>query len=111
MSKTSTGLDKNVAAGLCYIFGWLSGLIFLLIEKEDQDVRFHAMQSVIVFGGLNLLNIALSISLIGIPLIPILGIVGLVLWIFLMVKGFQGEKYKLPYVGDLAEKWRSQLKI
>ena len=78
MSKTSTGLDNNVAAGLCYVFGWLSGLIFLLIEKEDQDVRFHAMQSVIVFGGLTLLNIVLSISLIGIPLIPLLGVIGLV---------------------------------
>lgn len=111
MSKTSTGLDNNVAAGLCYILGWISGLIFLLIEKEDQDVRFHAMQSVIVFGGLTLLNIVLSISLIGIPLIQLLGLVGLGLWIFLMVKGFQGERYKLPYAGDLAEKWLSQYKI
>lgn len=111
MSKTSTGLDNNVAAGLCYVFGWLSGLIFLLIEKEDKDVRFHAMQSVIVFGGLTLLNIVLSISLIGIPLIPLLGVIGLVLWILLMIKGFQGERYKLPYAGDQAEKWLAQFKL
>lgn len=111
MSKTSTGLDKNVASGLCYLLGWLSGLIFLLVEKEDKEVRFHAMQSIIVFGGINLVNIAFSISLIGIPLIPLFGLIALVLWIFLMVKGFQGEYYKLPYVGDLAEKWVGQIKL
>lgn len=111
MSKTSTGLEKNIASGLCYVLGWLSGLIFLLVEKEDKEVRFHAMQSIIVFGGLNVLNIVLSISLVGIPLIPLLGIIGLILWILLMVKSFQGEMYKLPIVGDLAEKWVSQIKL
>ncbi len=111
MSKTSMGLDKNVASGLCYIFAWVTGLIFFLLEKEDEDVRFHAMQSMVTFGGLSLLNIALSVSLIGIPLIPLVAIVGFVLWILLIIKGFQGEKYKLPYVGDLAEKWASQIKI
>lgn len=111
MSKTSTGLEKNVASGLCYVLGWISGLIFFLIEKEDQDVRFHAMQSIVVFGGLTVLNIVLSISLIGLPLIPLIGVVGFVLWIFLMIKGFQGEKYKLPFAGDIAEKWASQIKI
>lgn len=111
MSKTSTGLEPNVASGLCYVLAWLSGLIFFLVEKEDQDVRFHAMQSIIVFGGINVIQVALSISLIGIPLIPLVGLVGVVLWILLMVKGFQGEKYKLPVVGDLAEKWVSQVKI
>ncbi len=111
MSKTSTGLEKHVASGLCYVFGWLSGLVFLLVEKENKEVRFHAMQSIIVFGGFNVLNIALSISLVGIPLIPILGVVALVLWVLLMVKGFQGEQYKLPIAGDLAEKWIGQIKI
>ena len=105
MSKTSTGLEKNIAAGLCYILGWLTGLIFFLIEKEDKDIRFHAMQSIIVFVGLNILQVVLTISIVGIPLIPVVGIVGLVLWILLMIKGFQGEKYKLPFAGDLAEKW------
>lgn len=111
MSKTSTGLDKNIASGLCYVLGWLSGLIFLLIEKEDKEVRFHAMQSIVVFGGINVLNIVLSISLVGIPLIPLLVIIALVLWILLMVKGFQGAQYKLPFAGDLAEKWVGQFKI
>jgi len=110
MSKLSMGLDKHVASGLCYVLGWVTGLIFFILEKEDQDVRFHAMQSIVVFGGISLLNIALSISLVGIPLIPIVAIIGFILWILLIIKGFQGEKYKLPYVGDLAEKWASQIK-
>ncbi|MBL4801343.1 MAG: DUF4870 domain-containing protein [Emcibacter sp.] len=111
MSKTSTGLEKNVAAGLCYVFGWISGLIFLLIEKEDEDIRFHAMQSIVVFAGLNLLQIMLTISLIGIPLLTIIGLVGFILWILLVIKGFQGEKYKLPIAGDIAEKWASKINI
>lgn len=111
MSKTSTGLEKNIAAGLCYVFGWVSGLIFLLIEKEDQDIRFHAMQSIIVFAGLNILQMVLTISFIGIPLLAVIGVVGIVLWILLVIKAFQGERYKLPIVGDLAEKWASQVKI
>jgi len=110
MSKTSTGLDNNVASGLCYILGWITGLIFFLLEKEDQDVRFHAMQSIVVFGGISLLQVALTISIIGTPLIPLVAIIGFVLWILLMIKGFQGERYKLPVAGDLAEKWASQIK-
>ncbi|PHZ85700.1 DUF4870 domain-containing protein [Paremcibacter congregatus] len=110
MKNTSTGLDKNVASGLCYVLCWISGLVFFLLEKEDQDVRFHAMQSIIVFGGLNILNILLSISLIGLPLVPLVMIVWVVLWVLLIIKGFQGEHYKLPYVGDLAEKWAAQIK-
>ncbi len=110
MNKTSMGIDKNVASGLCYVLGWLSGLVILLVEKEDKEVRFHAMQSIIVFGGLNALDIVLSISLVGIPLIPLLGLIAIVLWIFLMIKGFQGEQYRLPIVGDLAERWLGQFK-
>ena len=111
MSKKYMGLDKNVACGACYIWGWLSGLIVILVEKEEQDIRFHALQSIVVFGGINLLHVFLVTSLIGFPLIPILGLVMLVLWVILIVKALQGEKYKLPFAGDLAEKWLSQIKI
>ena len=50
MVKTSTGLEDNIAGLLCYVAGWVSGLIFLLIETENKFVRFHAVQSIIVFG-------------------------------------------------------------
>lgn len=102
-SKKSTfGLDKNVAATGTYLLGWVTGLIFLLVEREDKDIRFHAVQSIIFFGGLNLLAV---VPLVGWILSPFLGIVGLVGWIFLLVKTYQGEKVKLPVIGDLAEKW------
>jgi uncharacterized membrane protein len=103
--KTSTGMNPNVAAMLCYLAGWITGLIFFLIEKDNRFVRFHALQSLITFGGLTVLFIFLGfIPLIGWMLFPVLAILQLVLWILLMVKAYQGEQFKLPVIGDLAEK-------
>ena len=102
---TSTGIDQNVAGLLCYVVGWVTGLIFFLIEKDNKFVRFHAMQSMITFGGLTALFLFLGfLPVIGWMLVPILGVLQLVLWILLMVKAYQGEKFKLPVIGDLAEK-------
>jgi len=111
MDKTSTGLTENVAGLLCYVLGWVSGLVFLLIEQENKFVRFHAVQSIVTFGSIMIVSIALSI----IGLIPYLGVIfdianwilrllAFVLWIVLMVKAVQGTKYKLPWAGDFAEK-------
>jgi uncharacterized membrane protein len=103
--KTSTGLQPNLAGLLCYLAGFVTGIVFLIIEKDNKFVRFHAMQSIFVFGGLFVLNIVLSfIPFIGWILIPFVGIVGLILWILLMFKAYNGETYKLPIVGDMAEK-------
>ena len=103
--KTSTGLPTNTAASLSYSLGWVTGLIFLLVEK-DKFVRFHAMQSIIVFGTLTVASIILGwIPLIGQVLSVLISILSLVLWIILMVKAFQGNKYKLPWSGNLAEKY------
>ncbi|MGD0855394.1 MAG: DUF4870 domain-containing protein [Dehalococcoidia bacterium] len=106
MAKSSTGLEENVAALLSYLVGWITGLIFFLIEKDSKFVKFHAMQSIITFGGLMILSwILASIPFIGWVIGSILGVLALVLWILLMIKAYQGEKFKLPVVGDLAEKW------
>jgi len=103
--KTSTGLEPNVAGLLCYIVGWITGLVFFLVEKENRFVRFHAMQSIVVFGALTVASIILSvIPVIGWIVGWLLGIVGLVLWILLMVKAYQNQMYKLPWAGDFAEK-------
>ena len=107
--KSSTGLDSNIGGLLSYVLGWITGLIFFLIEEKDEFVRFHAMQSLIVFGAFTVLSIVLGI-LFMVPYIgPILGaffwIASLVLWIILMVKAYQGERYKLPIAGNLAEKY------
>jgi uncharacterized membrane protein len=105
MAKTSTGLEENVAGLLCYVLGWITGLVFILIEKENKFVRFHAMQSIIVFGALTVIRIVLGfIPFIGVVLNIIIGIVALILWIVLMIKAYQGQKYKVPWAGDLAEK-------
>ena len=103
--KTSTGMNQNVAGLLCYLAGWITGLIFFLIEKENRFVRFHAMQSIITFGGLTVLSIALGmIPFVNLVVLPILGILQLILWIVLMVKAYQGQLFKLPVIGDMAEK-------
>lgn len=100
--KSTFGLDKNIASALTYLFGWLSGVVFFLTEKEDKDIRFHAVQSIIFFGALNIIVI---VPVIGWIISPFVGLVGLVGWVVLLVKAYQGEKFKLPAIGDLAEKW------
>lgn len=106
MDKTSTGLPENVAGLLCYIFAWVSGIIFLLIEPENKFVRYHAMQSIIAFGVLSGIGIIFGwIPFIGFAISWIVGVVGFILWVVLMFKAYQGEKYKLPWAGNLAEKW------
>jgi uncharacterized membrane protein len=103
--KTSTGMNQNVAGLLCYLAGWITGLIFFLIEKENRFVRFHAMQSIITFGSLTVIFMILGfIPFVGWMLMPILAILQLILWIVLMVKAYQGQLFKLPMIGDMAEK-------
>ena len=105
LGKTSSSMQANVAALLCYLFGWITGLIFYLIEKENKFVRFHAFQSIVVFGAFTAASfIFMFIPVIGWALLPVLYVVELILWIVLMVKGYQGEKFKLPVAGDMAEK-------
>ena len=108
MDKTSMGLEPNIAGLLCYVLGWISGLVFILIEKENTFVRFHAMQSIIVFGAISIVSIVISfIPFIGTIISGLLSVLALVLWIVLMIKAYQGNMYKLPWAGDLAEKHTS----
>jgi len=105
LGKTSTGMQPNVAALLSYVLGVLSGIIFFIIEKENKFVRFHALQSILLFGGLFVAQLVLAfIPVIGAILMPVISIGSLILWVILMVKSYQGEKFKLPIVGDIAEK-------
>jgi uncharacterized membrane protein len=108
LGKTSTGIQPNVAALLSYLAGFITGIIFYLIEKDNQFVRFHALQSMIAFGAIFVLSLFFSfMPSIAVFLIPILNICALILWVVCMVKAYQGEKFKLPIVGDMAE----QIKI
>jgi uncharacterized membrane protein len=105
LGPTSLGMKPNVAALLSYLAGILTGIIFYLLEKENKYVRFHAMQSILTFGFFFVLNIVLGfIPVVGWSLIPLVGVVQLIVWIILMVKAYKGEHFKLPVVGDMAEK-------
>jgi uncharacterized membrane protein len=101
--KSSTGLDENVAGFLCYLFGFITGIVFLVVEKESRFVKFHAMQSTITFLGLFIISMIIGwIPIIGLLVYPI-WILSLILWLFLMVKALRGERYSLPIVGKMAE--------
>jgi len=96
-SKTSSGIDQNIAALLSYLLGFVTGIIFLLLEKENRFVRFHALQSIFTSVMLIVLNIVIDfIPFIGWILALLLQPLILVLFIIILVKAYQGEYYKLP---------------
>lgn len=111
-----TGLAPNIASLLCYICTPITGIIFLLIEKENRDVKFHAWQSVAFGVAYIVLIIALEIvaaimgviaSVLGIIVgffIPILMLAAFIVWIVCMVKAYQGERWRIPMLGDFAAK-------
>jgi uncharacterized membrane protein len=122
--KSSTGLDENIAALLAYVFGWVSGLVFFLLEKDSKLVRFHAMQSILFCIVIAVLGIALWIvtfllvlvaamlpdimgTLFGLlaTLIWLVFSIGFLIgWIFCLVRAYQGQFFKLPIIGNMAEK-------
>ena len=112
MTASSEGLAENVAGLLCYLAGWITGIIFLLIDKRPW-VRFQAAQSIAVFGGLTVVQIALSVmsstigGLLGFGVMGMLGLlvglVTLILWILLMVKAYKHETFKVPIAASIAE--------
>lgn len=103
MGKTSLGLEENVEGLLCYVLGWLTGIIFVVLEKENQFVRFHAFQSIATFAPLHILQIILGGVGLG-TMGYLVGLLALVLAIILVIKAYKGQRYKLPYAGDWAEK-------
>ncbi|MDJ0808901.1 MAG: DUF4870 domain-containing protein [Desulfobacterales bacterium] len=106
MQKSSTGLPAHIAAILCYLLGWISGLVFYLIEKESDFVRFHATQAIITFGALTVVSLLIQVlPLLGQLIGGLLSLLGLALWIILMIKAALKERFKLPYIGDWAEEY------
>lgn len=108
-SKTSLGIEENIAGALSYVLGFISGAFFYLIEKKNKFVRFHALQSILIFGLLWILNYVLIsgiffLGFISTLISPLISVASFVLWLFLMFKAYKGEKYKLPVIGEYAEK-------
>jgi uncharacterized membrane protein len=113
VGASSSGLEENVAGLLCYLFGWISGLIFFLIDKRPF-VKFHAAQSIAYnlaifacYMAIWVVEITIiripGIALLGFLLFPLLGLAVFATWIFLMYKAYSGEKFKLPIIGNLVE--------
>ena len=98
----ATGLNKNTAGALAYVLGPITGVVFLILEK-DPYVRFHAMQSIVVFISLFVLQWVLGLTVILLLLVPLIGIVTFVLWLILIYKAWQGEKWEVPVLGKFAK--------
>lgn len=115
LGPTSMGMQANVAAGLSYLFGWIGGLIFFLGEKQNRFVRFNAMQSILLYVAITVIYIVLGIvgaallfsGLYGLIVLldSLVGLGAFVLWILLLINAFQGKYFKLPIIGDYAEKY------
>ena len=125
VGKSSTGLDENIAALLSYVFNWVSGLIFFLIEKDSRLVRFHAMQSILLTASAVVLGIVLWIAWVVLAIIlammsDVLAslvsiVVGLLMfvfyigilvaWVLCLIKAYQKQYFKLPIIGNFAEKF------
>ena len=128
VSKSSTGLDENVAALLSYVLTWVTGLIFFLIEKDSRLVRFHAMQAILL-GGVALV-VGIGLWVISFILVLIVGQVSgvlstlvsiisflislvfyvgvLIAWVMCLIKAYQGQYFKLPVLGNFAEKFSTK---
>ena len=121
-AETSIGLQPNIAGLLCYVAGWITGIIFLVIEKKSTFVKFHAWQSIMTFGILTVVQIIISIlgaialSTFSFGLWQFAHVVGIIvwlltvgLWIALVVLAYSGKMWKVPLVGDWAEKQASKV--
>ena len=128
VGKSSTGLDENVAALLSYIFGWISGLIFFLMEKDSRLVRFHGMQSILLNVTAIVVGIALWVAWVVVAIVlammsevlaSLVSIVFgllifafyiaiLVAWVMCLIKAYQKQYFKLPVIGNFAEKFSTK---
>lgn len=117
---TGSGLSPNAASGLSYILGFITGIVFMVIEPRDSRVRFHAMQSILLSVGYIVIEIVLSIlfaildaipgvKLIFIPLslivFPLLGLAFFIIWLVTMLKAFTGSDLRLPVIAEYADKY------
>jgi uncharacterized membrane protein len=103
--ESSTGMSANVAGLLCYVALWITGIVFVVLEKKSTFVKFHAWQSIMTFGVLTVAYLILWwIPFVGWILSTLIWILMLVLWIILMIMAGTGKMWKVPLAGDWAEK-------
>ena len=112
VAPPTEGIQENVAGLLCYIAGWISGLIFLLIDRRPF-VRFHAVQAIGLNIGIVVIYLVVAFSFVmlhflhlgflALAVYPILGVLIFAVWVFMMYKAYQHEKFMLPIIGNIAE--------
>lgn len=103
-TKSSTGLDENLAGLLCYLGVFVTGIIFVLLEKSSAFVKFHAMQSIVIFGGLAIVSYIVDfVPFFGWLFSLCISFLSFILWIFLMVKAYNKEMFKVPIASAIAE--------
>lgn len=109
--------DSNLYGAISYVLGLVTGVVMLLVAPKDKYVKFHAMQSIIfcvaltavymvltvLFGILAIATMGMGLLLLA-PLMMLLWLVFFILWVYLIYKAYNGEKYKLPVIGEYAEK-------
>lgn len=107
--ESSTGMSANVAGLLCYVLGWVTGIIFVVLEQKSTFVKFHAWQSIMTFGVLSVASLILVwIPFVGWIFGTLIGILSFILWIILMIQAGTGKMWKVPWAGDWAEKQASK---
>jgi uncharacterized membrane protein len=121
--QSSIGMAPNIAGALSYVLGLITGIIIFALERENKFIRYHAMQSILASVAYIAISIAVSIALTILGFVPVINFLagilgflfylvfwlgGLVVWILLIIKAFQGEKYSLPYIGEMAEKYANR---
>jgi uncharacterized membrane protein len=121
MTGKPVEFEENIAGVLCYVLCWVSGIYFIRKEKENRFIRFHAMQSIVAWGGITIAFLLMFIISRVFKFVPflnliffivawLLGLAAVILWMVLMAKAYQGERYKLPWAGNFAERLLARLK-
>jgi uncharacterized membrane protein len=121
VTDTSTGVDARLSSVLCYAGWWVTGLVFLFAERRHTGVRFHAAQSIVIFGAVSaalfLCGGASAVAFVALPgffqIVQMIGnvlwLAAVVLWLYLMLTTWQGETWRVPLAGDLAGKIASRV--
>lgn len=113
---TSTGVEARLASVLCYTGWWLTGLVFLFAERQHRGVRFHAAQSVVIFGALSVVMLMMGgVSALAL-LVPgpafqtlqsldnLIWLSAIVLWVILLARTWRGDTWRVPFVAGLAQR-------
>jgi uncharacterized membrane protein len=105
LPPAAAGLSDNVVGALCYVGLIITGILFLLLEPYSKKpaIRFHAFQAIFLNAAWIVLSLVLGIIRFGFFLSPLISVVAISLWVYMIVTTYQGKKVVLPLVGSLAQ--------